>query len=252
MNIISLFDLSIWKWILIIVAALFVGFSKTGISGFSMLTIPIMASVFGGRDSTGIVLPMLLVGDVFAVLYYNRHAEWSNIKKLLPWAFIGLILGAIVGNYINDRQFKMLIAIFVLFCLAILIYQDRKGEKFKVPEGVWFYILTGILSGFASMIGNAAGPIFGVYLIAMGFKKNDYMGTAAWFFLIINFTKLPIQIFIWENIQLKTALLAAGMIPAITVGAILGAILIKKLNEKHFRIVIIAMTAIAAIRLFIP
>lgn len=252
MDIIKSLDLSMWQWILVITAACFVGFSKTGISGFSMLTIPIMASVFGGKDSTGIILPMLLVGDVFAVFYYSKHVDWKKIRRLLPWALAGILLGAIVGNYINDKQFKMLIAFFVLFCLAILIYTEKKGEKVKVPEGTWFYILTGIVSGFASMIGNAAGPIFGIYLVAMRFKKNDYMGTAAWFFFIVNFSKLPIQILWWHNIQVKTAMLAACMIPAITVGALLGFVLIKKLNEKSFRLVIIAMTAIAAIRLLLP
>lgn len=252
MDIFNSLDLSIWQWVLVIISAFLVGFSKTGIGAFSMLTIPIMASVFGGKDSTGIVLPMLLLGDVFAIYYYRKHVEWGKLRKLLPWALVGIILGAIVGNYINDKQFKLLIALVVLFCLAILVYTEKKGEKIKIPDGRWFNILAGVLSGFASMIGNAAGPIFGVYLVAMGFKKNDFMGTNAWFFFIVNFSKLPIQILLWKNIQASTALLSAPMIPAIALGALLGIAIVKKLNEKNFRYIIIAMTAIAAIRLLIP
>jgi len=116
MSIINGFDLSLVQWSWIIIAAFLVGFSKTGISGFLMPVIPIIASVFGGKESTGVILPLLIVGDVFALYYYNRHADFKIIKKLLPWTFIGLVLGVIVGNFINDKQFKMVIAVSVLLC----------------------------------------------------------------------------------------------------------------------------------------
>jgi len=251
MGIIHSFDLSTWQWVWVIISAFLVGFSKTGISGFMMPVIPIIASVFGGKESTGVILPLLLIGDVFALYYYNRHAKWNDIKKLLPWTFIGLIFGVIVGNYINDKQFKMIISISVLVCLFILIYTERKGESLNVPKSKWFYVLAGIATGFASMIGNAAGPIFSVYLLTMNFKKNDFMGTTAWFFFLINLTKVPLQIFFWHNISLKMVVLSFGMLPIIAIGALLGMMVIKKINEKYFRYIIIGMTAIAAIRLLI-
>lgn len=244
------FDLTSLQWIWVVLAAFMVGFSKTGISGLMMLVIPILAAVFGGKASTGIILPMLLVGDVFAVKYYHRHANWHNILRVLPWTLIGLAAGVVTGNYINDAQFKMLIAISVLVCLAILVYSERKGDQIKVPEKAWVHILTGIACGFTSMIGNAAGPIFSIYLLAMGFKKNDFMGTTAWFFLLLNAIKVPMQIFFWHNVTLNSSLLVACMIPAITVGAFLGILVIKRINEKLFRYIIIAMTAVAAFKLF--
>lgn len=251
MDIINMFNLSVWQWVWVILTALLVGFSKTGIGGATMPVIPIIAAVFGGKESTGILLPMLLVGDIFALFYYNRHAKWNNIKKLLPWAFVGLSLGVVVGNYTNDAQFKIFIAISVFICLILLVYSERKGDKLKVPTGTWFYALTGVVAGFTSMIGNAAGPIFSVYLLAKGFKKNDFMGTTAWYFFITNFAKLLLQIFFWHNITVKTMMLTLGMLPAITIGAIIGALVIKKLKEKTFRYIIIAMTFLAAIRLLI-
>lgn len=250
-QIIHTFDLSVWQWIWVIAAAFLIGFSKTGISGFVMPAIPIIAGVFGGKESTGIILPILLVGDVFALYYYNRHAEWNNIKKLLPWTLAGLILGVIVGNYISDKQFKVIIAISVLICLITLIYTESKGDSLKVPKNTFFYALTGMLCGFTSMIGNAAGPIFSVYLLAKGFKKNDFMGTTAWFFFIINLSKVPLQVLFWHNIYFKTIFLTAAMLPAIAIGALLGVLIIKKINEKLFRFIIIVMTAIAAIRLML-
>jgi len=100
------------------------------------------------------------------------------------------------------------------------------------------------------MIGNAAGPIFSVYLLTMNFKKNDYMGTTAWFFFLINLSKVPLQILFWHNISFKTVILSIGMIPSIAIGALLGMLAIKKINEKNFRLIIIVVTGIAAVRLF--
>lgn len=251
MGMTSVFNLSLVQWVWIIAAGFLIGFSKTGISSFMMPVIPIIAEVYGGKASTGIILPMLIVGDAFALYYYKRHADWSKIKKLLLWTLTGLIIGLLVGNYINDKQFKTFIALSVLLCLVVLIYTERKGDNLKVPSGTWFYALTGMLAGFTSMIGNAAGPIFSVYLLAMGFKKNSFMGTTAWFFFMMNVTKVPLQILVWHNITLKTILLNLALVPAIALGALLGALVIKRLNEKVFKSLVLIMTAIAAVRLFI-
>lgn len=247
----QILDLNWIQWMTVIITAFLVGFSKTGIGGMMMLAIPVLASVFGGKDSTGILLPMLLMGDIFAICYYRRSVEWRNVVTPLPWALIGLTLGVIVGNYISDKTFVFLIGIIVLFCLGILVYTEKKGKSFTVPNDAWFYILVGIISGFASMIGNAAGPIFSVYLLALGFKKNNFMGTNAWFFFIINFTKVPLQIFVWHNIGIKSLAITCLMIPVITIGAILGFFILKKVNEKYFRYMIIVMTALAAFKLLI-
>ncbi len=240
------------QWGSVIVAAFVVGFSKTGISGFTMLVIPILATVFGGRDSAGIMLPMLIIGDIFAVLYYHHHARWKDIIRLLPWTLVGILAGLLVGHLIDDRTFKLLIAVIILICLLLLVRSQFKGEtvEAKITGKRWFGVVTGISSGFATMIGNAAGPIFSLYLLAKGAKKNDYMGTFAWFFLIVNVTKLPLQIFVWQNITLRTLAMAGLLIPAITLGAFLGVKVIRKLNEKLFRWIIISVTAIAALRLF--
>ncbi len=243
-------DLELVQWIWIIFAALLIGVSKTGISGLLTLVIPILAAVFGGKASTGIILPMLIVGDVFALLYYKRNAKKEDILKLLPWTFLGLILGLVIGGYINDEQFKSLIAISVLLCLFLLIYFEKKGDQLKIPDKTWLYALVGILAGFTSMIGNAAGPIFSVYLLAKGVKKENFLGITAWFFFIVNVTKLPMQVFVWKNITVQTFALTGLMIPFIGIGAVLGAFIIKRINEKVFRYLIIGMTAIISVKLF--
>lgn len=250
-SILRALDFDALRWIVIVIAAFAVGFAKTGIGGVTMLVIPVLAGVFGGRDSTGILLPMLLVGDVFAILYYHRSAQWKDVVKPLPWALIGVALGGLIGGRISDTLFVKLIGLIVLACLGLLIYTERKKQSLAVPDAAWFYIAIGIVSGFSSMIGNAAGPIFSIYLLALGFNKNSYMGTNAWFFFLINLSKLPFQIFVWHNIGINNAIVAALMIPAITAGALTGVFVLKKINEKYFRYIIIAMTGIAAFRLVI-
>ncbi len=250
MDIFNLPDLEFTQWILVIVVAFLVGISKTGLTGLLTMVIPVLAAIFGGKASTGIILPMLIVGDILALVYYKRHAEKEDILKLLPWTGAGLILGLTVGSYIDDVQFKALIAISVLLCLIILIYFEIKEDGVKVPKGIWFHAFTGILAGFTSMIGNAAGPIFSVYLLAKSVDKNNYLGITAWFFFIVNVSKLPLQIFIWKNIDLQIMFLTAVLIPAIVIGGVIGAYIVKKLDDKVFRYLIIGMTAVVSVKLF--
>lgn len=250
-HLLQIMDLNWAQWITVVIVALIIGFSKTAIGGLAMLAIPIIASVFGGKDSTGIMLPMLLAGDLLAVWYYRKSVEWKKVFLPLPWALTGIILGVFVGKYISDRTFITLIGIIILICLGILIYTEMKGKNIKVPGKAWFYVLVGVLSGFASMIGNAAGPIFGIYLLALGFKKNNFMGTNAWFFFIINLIKLPLQVFVWQNIGIRSITITAVVLPLIILGAILGYYILKKINEKIFRYIVIIMTALAALKLFV-
>lgn len=243
-------DLEIIQWILLIISAFLIGASKTGISTLVTFVIPIIASAFGGKVSTGIMLPMLVTGDIFALLYYRHNAKVKDIIKLLPWTIVGLILGLVIGNYINDEQFKSLIAICVLICLCIIIYFEVKSDVIKIPEKTWFYGLAGIATGFTSMIGNAAGPLFSVYLLAKGVKKDSYLGNTAWFFFITNLMKVPLQIFIWRNITSEILVINLLLMPIIGIGAVFGAYVIKKVNEKVFRYLTVGMTVIVSITLF--
>jgi uncharacterized membrane protein YfcA len=239
------------EWAVLLFTALLVGFAKTAIGGVTMLAIPLLAVVFGGKESTGIMLPMLLTGDLMAIGSYRKAVVWKNVLRPLPWAVIGILTGALIGNLIDDRAFLYLIGTIVLFCLMLLFYSEWKGKDLIVPTKPWFYISVGIVSGFASMIGNAAGPIFSLFLLALDLRKDNYMGTNAWFFLLVNAMKLPFQIFIWHNIGISALIITPVLLPLIALGAVIGFIVLKKINEKVFRGIIFAMTIIAAIRLFL-
>lgn len=246
----QMLNLDLLQWVVVISAALLAGFAKTGINGTTMLVIPVLAIVFGGKDSTGILLPMLIVGDLFALWYYHRSAAWRDVIKPLPWALVGLAAGTVVGGNLGDKSFIRLIGVVILVCLGILLYMEKKKTA-NIPNKPWFYIIFGVMSGFATMIGNAAAPIFSVYLLALGHKKNNYMGVNAWFFFIINLIKLFLQIFVWQNITIRSFSITLIMIPLIAAGAFIGAAVLKKINERTFRWIILGMTSIAAFRLLL-
>lgn len=249
LDLLSTYELSSTQWLLLAGCGLIVGMSKTGVSGVYNITLPILAIIFGGKDSTGVVLPILLMADVIGVAYYNRAANWSYIWKIFPWAFAGVILGTWVGDSISDQWFNRLLAGVILLGIGIMLFMEFRKNK-SVPDHWWFAGLMGLLAGFTTMVGNAAGPIMAVYLLAMRLPKNAYIGTQAWFFLLINLSKLPFHIFVWDTISPSSLLLDVSLLPAIGIGAVLGIWIIKHISESVYRKFIIVVTILSTFLLF--
>jgi uncharacterized membrane protein YfcA len=244
------YHLEFWQWAAVIFGCICFGVSKTGLNGISILAVPLFAHVFGAKESTGVVLPLICFADLFAVIYYRRHAEWKYIWPLIPWALAGFALALGTDHFIStDRGFKILIGICVAAGLLVMIWNERRGAE--LPSGLWFFALFGILGGFSTMIGNAAGPILSVFLLAVRLPKESFVGTAAWFFLIVNYLKIPLQTLVWHNISLQTLSFDLFMIPFILLGIWLGILFVKKVNDKQYRIAVYAFTVISAALLFL-
>ena len=249
-------DFQPWEIAAVIVSALVIGMSKTGILGITAIMVPIQALVFGAKESTGIVLPMLCFADIVAVVWYRRSAEWKHVLRLLPWALGGLALAIFVDSLVPAKGFKFLIGFCIFVSLGVMFWNDaavRKsgGKEIKIPTGWWFSAIFGLLGGFSTMIGNAAGPLMSVFLLSMRLPRKSFVGTAAWYFLIVNYIKIPLQVFFWNNITLRGLRFNLCMVPVILIGAALGIFLVKKVSEKVFRVLIYIMTAISATLLFI-
>ena len=244
-------DFQPWEIAAVIVSALFIGMAKTGLNGITAVMVPITAIIFGAKESTGIMLPMLCFADIVAVIWYRRNAEWKHILRLLPWALGGLLLALWVERFIPAKGFKFLIGVCIFAGLGVMLWNDIRGKDAKVPARWWFAAAFGLMGGFSTMIGNAAGPIMSVFLLSMRLPKESFVGTAAWFFMIINYTKIPLQIFFWHNITARGLLFNICMVPIILVGAGLGILLVKKASEKIYRVLVYAMTIISASLLFV-
>jgi len=238
------------QWILLGLSGLLIGMSKTGISGVGLMVVPLLANAFGGRPSVGLLLPILIFADIFAVVWYNRHAQWKHILRLLPWALAGIILATLVGKSISDQTFNRLLAALIIGGIAILIWRDIRADKIKIPKSRWFAVGLGLLGGFSTMIGNAAGPVMALYLLSMRLPKNSYIGTGAWFFFIVNLSKVPMHIWSWKTITVDSFVLDVLVIPAIAAGAFLGIWLVRLLPEKFYRILVIVTTLLSALLLF--
>ena len=247
------FDLSqlhTYQWMLGIASGLAIGMAKTGLSGLTLFFIPLMALSFGGRASTGIILPMLCIGDIFAVAWYRHHGEMKYILRLLPSTLCGMGAGVVVGSGLSDKAFGMMLGSIILALLALMIWQDASKRVKLYPNDWWFSALAGLLAGFSTMIGNAAGPVMSAYLLSMRLPKNTFIGTAAWFFMIINLLKIPLQIFFWKNISPATLAFDAVMIPVIAIGAFIGFRVTGKIPERAYRIFVFVMTGLSSVMLF--
>jgi uncharacterized membrane protein YfcA len=243
-------ELTNLEWGLLALCALLIGMDKAGLRGVTIITVPIFAGLLGGRLSSGTVLPLLMSGDAVAMLIYRRKAAVEYLKKLLPAAVVGLIVGMYVGLYVSDRVFTLIIAFIVAFCLVLMVLKEYRGKDIELPDHWVAHSGAGLLGGVSTMIGNAAGPIMSVYLLALNLPKEVFIGTGAVFFFIINILKVPIHLFFWHSITLNTLRLTVTLIPFVLLGMLIGFKIVKLIPEKPFRIFVLAGTAIGTIRLF--
>ncbi len=243
-------DLNAVNLTFVIISAFLIGTSKAGVKGAGLLIVPMMAAVFGAKPSTGIVLPMLIMADVMAVIYYRRSVNRRYIIKLLPWAFAGVIIGVVTGDVINEEQFRWLLGAIIIAMLILLIYNDLKKSE-RIPDNRFFAGIMGLAGGFATMVGNAAGPVFSIYLLSMKLPKREFIGTGAWFFFIINLSKMPFHIFSWNTITLKTLATDLLLLPLIVAGMFAGIRLVNWLSEGIYRYFVIVMTFAAAMAMLL-
>lgn len=239
------------QWLTISIAALSIGMSKTGVQGIMLMIVPFMAMAFGAKESTGVILPMLCMADIIAVAYYKRIADWKIVAKLLPTAILGFFLAIGVDNLIPAGQFRQLMGWTLMLALIVMLWSEIFGKENRWMHKWWYAALFGLLGGFTTMIGNAAGPVMSVYLLSMRKEKMEYIGINAWFFLVVNLLKVPLQAFVWENITWQSFSLNLLMLPVIGIGAFLGIRIVKLFPEKAFRRFFQAVTIISVILMLI-
>jgi len=238
--------LSTTNLLLILISAFTLGLGKAGLKGIELLNVTLMALVFGGKASTGIVLPLLCAADVAAVLYYHRHAQWHHFRKLMPWMVLGILIGVYTGKHLDEVVFRKMMAFIIVFTVGMLVLLEvRKSDK--VPTHPLFASTTGIAAGFTTMIGNLAGAFANLYFLSMRMPKNDFIGTAAWVFLVINFFKLPFQAFYWKNITTETLQADLLLLPALALGFWSGLKLVGHIKDDHYRRVVFALTVLGAV-----
>lgn len=239
--------LSTFQWTVLSITALCIGMSKTGVQGMMLLIVPYMAIAFGAKESTGVILPMLCMADIIAVAYYRRIADWKVVARLLPTAILGFFVAILVDKLIPADRFRILMGWTLVLALFVMLWSEFFGKENKWMHKWWYSAIFGLLGGFTTMIGNAAGPVMSVYLLSMRKEKMEYIGINAWFFLVVNLLKVPLQAFVWDNITWNSLTINLMTLPVIGIGAVIGIRIVKLFPEKAFRRFIQIVTILSVI-----
>lgn len=245
-------DLTAWQWTLLSLGAFFTGLSKTGIAGLGVLSVALFANALPARASTGALLPLLLCADLFGLAFFRKHASWSQLWKLFPWVILGVVAGYFALGKINSAQMQRLIGGILLAMVALHVWRKRQSDQpaAPLPHAWWFAALTGVLAGFTTMVANAAGPVMSIYLLAVGLPKLVFIGTGAWFFMLVNSFKVPFSVklgLITSGSLMMDAMLLLPMIP----GALLGPVILRRIQQTWFEAMVLALTVLASIRLML-
>lgn len=243
-------DLQIWQWGALLLGAATIGLSKTGIPGIGIFAVALFATVIPARESTGLVLPLLIVGDCFAVGSYFRHAVWSHLWRLFPWAIVGILLGFVAMGRMDNYAVSKLIGGILVLMVVVHLWRRYYMKSDEVPHRIWFAAGMGLLAGFTTMVANAAGPIMVLYLLAMCLPKMEFMGTAAIYACLLNWFKVPLSHHL-GLITLESLSLDLLLAPMIIIGALGGRKLLPVINQQYFEWLALGLTVIAAFKLLI-
>jgi uncharacterized protein len=229
-------------------AAFVTGFSKAGLPGLGILT-PVLATMaMPARASTGFILPVLIEGDCVAVGYWKRRAAWPCLARVLPWTALGVVAGYFLMGKLTDAIFKPLLGAMILAIVGLDLLRRALRADLRM-ESRAAAVAVGILAGAFTMIANAAGPVMAIYLLSMRMPKDEFVGTSAWFFFMVNAFKLPFSVALglvtWQSLKIDLFLF-----PLVLAGSFTGVFIVKKIPQKAFDFIALALAALGGARLF--
>ena len=233
-----------------LLAVFCIGLIRGGLKGLGPLFILLMAMSFGARESSGIIVPLLLVGDVMALVAYRKHILPAIVKQFLPTVLVGLLLGVWVGKDLPEGYFQqLLVGLIVIGMLVMWVWEVR--FKGLVKPASWSHWPLGIGAGFFAMIGNYGGAFASIYFLLTGASKKDMIGSATFIFFLLNVVKLPLHVYIWETISTETLSTVIPLIPAVAFGFFAGLWAVNRIGEKGYRWYLYAVNIAGAVFLLV-
>ncbi|WP_235566949.1 sulfite exporter TauE/SafE family protein [Microbacterium sp. Root180] len=244
-------ELAWYAWALLAVAAVIVGLSKTAIPGAGTVAVAIFAAVLPAKQSTGTLLLLLIVADLFAVAMYRRQTDWKTLARLAPAVVAGVLAGVVFLWFADDLWVKRTIGVILLAVIAITLLRRRFASGVATPGPHRVAAATyGTLGGFTTMVANAAGPVMSMYFLARRFPVKEFLGTAAWFFAIVNLFKVPFSVGL-GIITVPGLLLDLVLVPLVVVAAFAGRRLADRMPQHVFERLVIAFTIVGAVYLLL-
>ncbi|MER8001346.1 sulfite exporter TauE/SafE family protein [Streptomyces sp. NPDC095613] len=269
-------DITWWGFAALAAAAALVGFSKTAVSGANTVSLAVFAAVLPARESTGVLLPVLIVGDVLAVIAYRRHAHWPTLWRLFPAVAGGVLLGTGFLYVAGDDAVRTSIGAILLLMAGVTVWRRRAARNEAkaaatgpddtaeatdpggpgasggpaTRTGRLKARSYGVLGGFTTMVANAGGPVMSLYLLSAGFRKLGFLGTSAWFFLIVNTSKVPFSVGL-GLIDARSLLLDAALVLFVIPGALLGKACVDRIDQRLFERLVIGATVLGGLQLLL-
>ncbi len=240
------------QWALAVLAALLVGVSRAGISGLGILVTAVFTMIIPAKQASGVVLPLLIFADIWAVATYRGHAQWKYLWKLFPWVAMGVVLGWFAMGRVNDAQAKHLIGGIVVAMVSLHSVRRwqaaRSGTAPEPKHDWWFAALIGVMAGFTTLVANAAGPLMAIYWLALRLPKMEFVGTGAVFFMLLNWFKAPFMaglgLITWESLAFNLKL-----VPAVLLGAWAGKKLVARIDQKLFETIVLGLSLLAGLNM---
>ena len=234
---------------LALLAAFCIGVSKAGFSGVSMVSVLLLAEVYGARVSTGLALPMLILADVIVYPAFRRYGSWGPVWRLLGPLLLGLAAGWWLLGRIDDAIARRVIGSVILVLVALEAgRRSWPGTFERLTASRWFGGAAGTAGGFATMLANAAGPVIQLFLMSRRFPKMEMVGIGARLFLLVNLLKVPLSAGL-SLITPETLLENARLAPAVLAGVFGGKAMLHRVPQRLFEWLVIGFAVIAGVRL---
>lgn len=233
-------------------AAFVIGYSKTALGGLAVVAVALFATILPARQSTAAILAVLLVGDLVAVWHYRRDADWTIVRRLLPAVLPGLVLGSLFLAAVDDTVLRRSIGAVLLLLVVLQLWVrwragDRTTTTHERRSAAWG---AGTAAGFATMTANAAGPVMTLYFSAAGIDKRRFVGTNAWFFLVVNVVKVPFSVGL-GLLHVDDVARAGLLAPLVLLGGFAGYATVRRISQRGFDLAVLIASAVAAAALLV-
>lgn len=237
-----------WFYAVALPAVTLFGLSKGGLGGVGLLGMPLMALVMSPIQAAAIMLPVLMVQDVYTVWSFRRTYDVTTLWNLLPGALAGILAATLVAAWITPSQIKIGVGLLAIgFCLHVWI-GSRLAMASHAPHSFVSGSVLGALSGFSSFVIHAGGPPFNVYAVRRGLSRDDFVGTSAVFFAVVNWLKVSpyftLGQFTWDSLA------ASGvLIPVALAANALGVYIVRRISTVLFYRLVYAATFAIGLKL---
>jgi uncharacterized protein len=222
-----------WFYAAAVPAVIILGLAKGGFAGIGTLATPIVALVIPPVQAASIVLPILIVQDLYSVYVYRRHWDAFNLKVLAPGAPVGVVIGYLLAARLPEAAVGLAVgAISLAFGLRQLLLRSSKLAPAGRPSRAagWFW---GAVSGFTSMISHAGSPPYQICVMPQRLEARVFVGTSVLFFAFVNWIKVLAYLALGQFTRGNLAT-SVVLFPLAIAATWMGVVLVRRFSSGRF------------------